>query len=227
MWNQSPRERRLVGLDEKAIRVMIADDSLIFRETITALLVQDPDISVVASAGNGREAFELCRLYTPDVVLMDIRMPECDGIEGTRLIKSHFPGVKVIIFTTFEDQDYITEAVRYGAEGYVLKDSGQDHIRMVIKSVNKGYPVFHQKALGTMVQSISEMQAGKVTVELSATEQKILSYIVEGKSNRQIGLLMRLSEGRIRNIISDLFERTNTTDRTQLAVFAVRNDLVE
>mgnify|MGYP003749927973 CR=1 FL=1 len=214
-------------MDEKAIRVMIADDSLIFRETITALLVQDPDISVVASAGNGREAFELCRLYTPDVVLMDIRMPECDGIEGTRLIKSHFPGVKVIIFTTFEDQDYITEAVRYGAEGYVLKDSGQDHIRMVIKSVNKGYPVFHQKALGTMVQSISEMQAGKVTVELSATEQKILSYIVEGKSNRQIGLLMRLSEGRIRNIISDLFERTNTTDRTQLAVFAVRNDLVE
>ena len=214
-------------LDGKAIRVMIADDSLIFRETITTLLANDPDISVVASAGNGREAFALCQQHMPDVVLMDIRMSECDGIEGTRLIKSHFPGVKVIIFTTFEDQDYITEAVRHGAEGYVLKDSGQDHIRMVIKSVNKGYPVFHEKALGTMVQSISEMQAGKVTVDLSAAEQQILSFIVEGKSNRQIGILLRLSEGRIRNIISELFEKTNTSDRTQLAVFAVRNDLVD
>ncbi len=214
-------------MEGKAIRVMIADDSLIFRETITALLAQDPDILVVASAGNGREALALCKKHEPDVVLMDIRMPECDGIEGTRLIKGHFPGTKVIIFTTFEDQDYITEAVRYGAEGYVLKDSGQDHIRTVIKSVNKGYPVFHEKALGTMVQSISEMQSAKVAVELSETEQQILSFIVEGKSNRQIGILLRLSEGRIRNIISELFEKTNTSDRTQLAVFAVRNDLVD
>ncbi len=209
------------------IRVMIADDSLIFRETITALLAQDPDILVVASAANGREAFALAGKHAPEVVLMDIRMPECDGIEGTKLIKEHYPRMKVIIFTTFEDQDYITEALRYGAEGYVLKDSGQDHIRTVIKSVNKGYPVFHEKALGTMVQSISEMQSTKRMVDLSMVERQILSYIVEGKSNRQIGLLLRLSEGRIRNIVSELFEKTKTTDRTQLAVFAVRNDLVE
>lgn len=208
------------------IRVIIADDSLIFRETITALLAQDPEISVVASAGNGREACLLCEKFIPDVVLMDIRMQECDGIEGTRLIKSHFPGIKVIIFTTFEDQDYITEAIRYGAEGYVLKDSGQDHIRMVIKSVKKGYPVFHEKALDTMVQSMSEMQTEKTAIEFSLTELQILSLIVEGKSNREIGVLLRLSEGRIRNIIRDLFERTQTSDRTQLAVFAVRNDLV-
>ncbi len=214
-------------MESKAIRVMIVDDSLIFRETITELLAQDPEIIVAASAGNGREAFELCTQYEPDVVLMDIRMPECDGIEGTKLIKNRYPGIKVIIFTTFEDQDYITEAIRYGAEGYVLKDSGQDHIRMVIKSVNKGYPVFHEKALGTMVQSMSEVQAGKVTLDLSPSGRKILSYIVEGKSNREIGILLRLSEGRIRNIISELFEKTNTTDRTQLAVFAVRNDLVD
>jgi len=206
---------------------MIADDSLIFRETITALLAQDPDILVVASAANGREAFALAGKHAPEVVLMDIRMPECDGIEGTKLIKEHYPRMKVIIFTTFEDQDYITEALRYGAEGYVLKDSGQDHIRTVIKSVNKGYPVFHEKALGTMVQSISEMQSTKRMVDLSMVERQILSYIVEGKSNRQIGLLLRLSEGRIRNIVSELFEKTKTTDRTQLAVFAVRNDLVE
>ena len=214
-------------MESKAIRVMIVDDSLIFRETITELLAQDPEIIVAANAGNGREAFELCTQYEPDVVLMDIRMPECDGIEGTKLIKNRYPGIKVIIFTTFEDQDYITEAIRYGAEGYVLKDSGQDHIRMVIKSVNKGYPVFHEKALGTMVQSMSEVQAGKVTLDLSPSGRKILSYIVEGKSNREIGILLRLSEGRIRNIISELFEKTNTTDRTQLAVFAVRNDLVD
>jgi DNA-binding NarL/FixJ family response regulator len=158
---------------------------------------------------------------------MDIRMPGCDGIEGTKLIKNQFPAIKVIIFTTFEDQDYITEAIRYGAEGYVLKDSGQDHIRMVIKSVNKGYPVFHEKALGTMLQSISGMQTEKSKIDLSSAELKILSFVVEGKSNREIGVLLLLSEGRIRNIISDLFERTNTSDRTQLAVFAVRNDMFD
>ncbi len=214
-------------LKNSEIRVIIADDSLIFRETITALLAQDPEISVVAVAGNGCEAYQLSKQHKPDIVLMDIRMPECDGIEGTKLIKGHFPGIKVIIFTTFEDRDYITEALLQGAEGYVLKDSGQDHIRMVIKSVKKGYPVFHEKALDTMVQSISETQVEKAEIDLTETEQEILSYVVEGKSNREIGVLLRLSEGRIRNIISELFERTNTTDRTQLAVFAVRNDLVD
>jgi len=213
-------------LANNIIRVIITDDSLVFRETISALLEQDPEISVVATAANGREAFHYCLQHNPDVVLMDVRMPECDGIEGTKLIKTNFPSTKVIIFTTFEDQDFITEAIRYGAEGYVLKDSGQDHIRMVIKSVKRGYPVFHQKALDTMVQSISEAQAEKVEIELSPTEKKIMSLVVEGRSNREIGVLLRLSEGRIRNIISELFEKSNTSDRTQLAVFAVRNDLV-
>ena len=154
-------------------------------------------------------------------------MPECDGIEGTKLIKSSFPEIKVIMFTTFEDKDYITEAIRYGAEGYIFKDSGQDHIRTVIKSVKKGYPVFHQKVLNTVVQSIPEIISEKVYIALTSTEKKILSYIVEGKSNKEISILLMLSEGRIRNIISNLFDKTGTCDRTQLAVFAVRNDLVD
>lgn len=214
-------------MSDNVIRVVIADDSLIFREIITELLGKDPEISVVAVASNGKEAFNCCRELNPDVVLMDIRMPECDGIEGTKLIKTLFPSIKVIVFTTFEDQDFITEAIRYGAEGYVLKDSGQDHIRTVIKSVNKGYPVFHEKALDTMVQSISGTPTGKIKVELSPTEREILFNVVEGKSNKEIGVNLKLSEGRIRNIISDLFDRTGTSDRTQLAVFAVRNDLVQ
>lgn len=158
---------------------------------------------------------------------MDVRMPICNGIEGTKLIKKHMPSIKVIMFTTFEDQDFITEAIRYGAEGYVLKDSGQDHIRMVIKSVHKGYPVFHKKALSIMVQSISTNKTEKIKVNLTPIEEKILKFVVEGKSNKQIGYLLRLSEGRIRNILSELFDKTNTIDRTQLAVFAVRNDLID
>ncbi|MDI9482899.1 MAG: response regulator transcription factor [Bacillota bacterium] len=209
------------------IRVVIADDSLVFREAIASLLSQDPEILIVANASNGREAYTKCKEYNPDIVLMDVRMPVCDGIEGTKLIKDSFPEIKVIMFTTFEDKDYITEAIRYGAEGYVFKDSGQDHIRTVIKSVKKGYPVFHQKALNTMLESIPETTAEKVDIDLNPAESKILSYIVEGKSNKEIGILLMLSEGRIRNIVSDLFEKTGTSDRTQLAVFAVRNDLVD
>ncbi|NLM28629.1 MAG: response regulator transcription factor [Clostridiaceae bacterium] len=209
------------------IRVIIVDDSLIFRETIASLLSQDPEILIVANASNGKEAYGKCKEYNPDIVLMDVRMPECDGIEGTKLIKSSFPEIKVIMFTTFEDKDYITEAIRYGAEGYIFKDSGQDHIRTVIKSVKKGYPVFHQKVLNTVVQSIPEIISEKVNIDLTSTEKKILSYIVEGKSNKEISILLMLSEGRIRNIISNLFDKTGTCDRTQLAVFAVRNDLVD
>jgi len=214
-------------LKNDMIRVVIADDSLVFREAIASLLSQDPEILIVANASNGREAYARCKECKPDIVLMDVRMPICDGIEGTKLIKDSFPEMKVIMFTTFEDKDYITEAIRYGAEGYVFKDSGQDHIRTVIKSVKKGYPVFHQKALNTMLESIQETTAEKVNIDLTPTENKILSYIVEGKSNKEIGILLMLSEGRIRNIVSDLFEKTGTSDRTQLAVFAVRNDLVD
>lgn len=215
-------------MEKDIIRVVIVDDSLIFREAIASLLSQDPEILIVANASNGKEAYDKCKEHNPDIVLMDVCMPVCDGIEGTKLIKNSFPEIKVIMFTTFEDKDYITEAIRYGAEGYIFKDSGQDHIRTVIKSVKKGYPVFHQKALNTMVQSIPETTAAeKVNIDLNPTERKILSYIVEGKSNKEIGLLLMLSEGRIRNIISDLFDKTGTCDRTQLAVFAVRNDLVD
>ena len=177
------------------IRVVIADDSLVFREAIASLLSQDPEILIVANASNGREAYTKCKEYNPDKVLMDVRMPVCDGIEGTKLIKDSFPEIKVIMFTTFEDKDYITDAIRDGSEGYVFKDSGQDHIRTVIKSVKKGYPVFHQKALNTMLESIPETTAEKVDIDLNPAESKILSYIVEGKSNKEIGILLMLSEG--------------------------------
>lgn len=209
------------------VRVIIADDSFVFRESMKELLSQDPEITVVASASNGLEAFELCREFKPDIVIMDVRMPECSGIDGTRLIKTHMPDIKVIMFTTFEDQDYITEAVKYGAEGYILKDSGQEHIRMVIKSVYKGYPVFHKKALDSMAQSISGSKTEKAEINLSPIEKEILRLVVEGGSNKQIGCVLGLSEGRVKNILSELFEKTNTRDRTQLAVFAVRNDLVD
>lgn len=212
---------------ENKIKIIIADDSFVFRESIKELLSRDPELLIAALASNGKEAFELCCEHKPDVIIMDVRMPICNGIEGTRLIKSHMPDVKVIILTTFEDRDYITEAIKYGAEGYVLKDSGYDHIRMIIKSVYRGYPVFHKKALDSVAQSISENKPEKVEISLSETEQKILRLVVQGRSNKQIAFILGLSEGRIKNILTELFEKTNTADRTQLAVFAVRNDLVD
>jgi len=216
-----------VSETENKIKIIIADDSFVFRESIKELLSRDPELLIAALASNGKEAFELCCEHKPDVIIMDVRMPICNGIEGTRLIKSHMPDVKVIILTTFEDRDYITEAIKYGAEGYVLKDSGYDHIRMIIKSVYRGYPVFHKKALDSVAQSISENKPEKVEISLSETEQKILRLVVQGRSNKQIAFILGLSEGRIKNILTELFEKTNTADRTQLAVFAVRNDLVD
>ncbi len=213
------------------IKVMIVDDLVIFRDTLKYMLDHDTDIEVVGGTSNGFEAFELCKRMQVDLVLMDILMPDCDGVEGTRLIKQHFPNIKIIILTTFQDDENVSNCLKNGADSYVLKDISAVELIHAIKSVYQGYNIIQKNIFEKMVQKldINGIDAGEgsiVLAKLNEREIKVIQMVVDGKSNNQIAEELFLSEGSVRNIVSSLLKKLDFKDRVQLAVFAVRNKLV-
>ncbi len=211
---------------------MIADDQPVIRDGLKFIVEQDKDIKVVGCAGNGLKALELCTALKPDLVLMDIVMPVCDGIEGTRLIKENDSRVKVIILTTFNDEDKISYAMANGADGYVLKDIGIEELILTIKGIHKGLRVIQQEAFGMLAKRLDtgsgspkKRDAEKLN-DFSERELEIMRLIVYGRSNKEIAADLSLSEGGVRNMISALLSKLDFKDRTQLAVFAVRNNIV-
>lgn len=214
------------------IRVLIADDQTMIRNGIKFIIEQDKEIEVVGCASNGREACELCEKLRPDVVLMDIVMPVCDGIEGTRLIKEKCGGTKVLILTTFNEDENVSRALKNGADGFMLKDIETEELLLTLKSIAKGLRVIHEDAFDAVVK---QLDSGKKHPEhrsvipeghLSEREKTIIQLIVFGKNNREIAGELFLSEGSVRNMISAVLSKLNLKDRTQLAVFAVKNNIV-
>ena len=212
----------------KPIRLIIADDEMLIRTGLKIMLEASGNVEVLALAENGKAAFEACTIHRPDVVLMDIRMPESNGIEGTKLIKEAFPEVKVLIVTTFQDTEYIVEAVQNGASGYLLKDSSPDAILDGIKVALSGKVV--------MDTVISEALLTKTSVEkeesfdaekwgLTTREVELIAQVAKGLSNKEIAQTLFLSEGTVKNNISTIFSKLELRDRTQLVIFAYENKL--
>lgn len=215
------------------IKVLIVDDQVILRESLKFIVEQDAEINVVGLAGNGKEALDLCKELVPDVVLMDIMMPICNGVEGTKLIKSQFRSIRVIILTTFNDDENISMAIKNGADGYVLKDIKPDELILAVKSVAKGFSIMHHTAMDTVAKQIDyesdathHRQELKLDVNLTERELSIIELIVDGKSNKEIAAKIFITEGSVKNIITNILEKLNLKDRTQLAVFAVKNNIV-
>lgn len=215
------------------IKVLIVDDQVILRESLKFIVEQDPEIIVVGLAGNGKEALNLCKELVPDVVLMDIMMPVCNGVEGTKLIKSQFRSIRVIILTTFNDDENISKAIKNGADGYVLKDIKPDELILAVKSVAKGFSIMHHTAMDTVTKQINHenetnhhKQEFKLDVNLTERELSIIELIVDGKSNKEIAAKIFITEGSVKNIITSILEKLSLKDRTQLAVFAVKNNIV-
>lgn len=214
------------------IRVLIADDEAITSTGIKMILEQDSEIDVVGCVENGKEAFELCQSEHVDLVLMDINMPICDGIEGTRLIKGFNKSVKVLILTTFYDEQIILPAFNNGADGYILKGIKPEEFVSTVKGVVKGLKVIHQSVFDTVLKYLAPdvknefIKGLPYNMNLNETELRIIHFIVQGKTNGQIAASIHLSEGRIRNIITVILSKLGLSDRTQLAVYAVKNKLV-
>lgn len=206
------------------MKVIIVDDDGLIRDSLKLVLGLEEDIEVIGTAKNGMEAFELCKTDKPDIVLMDIRMPVMDGVLGTKLIKENFRDVKVVVLTTFKDDEYIREAVMNGAEGYILKNQSTDSIIESLRTVHKGNTVFEKDVVNAITGMIKEERSKKPSdYNLSEREFEVLSLIAEGLSNKEISEKLFLGEGTIRNYITNILEKLELRDRTQLAIFYLKN----
>lgn len=212
------------------IRILLVEDHDLIRSSLKALLEIQPDLQVVGEAENGQRAIQQLetlhrQFLPPDVVLMDIQMPIMDGVQATQQMCQQYPETKILILTTFNDTQYVAEAIRYGAKGYVLKDTPAAELIETIHSIYKGYTQFGPGILEKMVSQVSppkpdqpELPPGMA--ELTAREREVLVLIAKGSSNREIAQTLFLSEGTVRNHISHILARLNLRDRTQAALVA-------
>lgn len=211
-------------------RILLVDDSEILVQSLKIILEQDPELKVTGTANNGIEALELCEKLSPDIVLMDIRMPVCNGVEGTKLIKEKYPSVKVLILTTFDDQEYIKQAIQNGADGYVLKDINDQDLLATLKSTANGFSIIQETVFRTLKTQMKPLEEENPDLlknfdyNLSKRERDIIGLIIRGFSNKQIAAKLDFSEGTVRNIISGIFTKLKLNDRTQLAVFAIKSN---
>jgi DNA-binding NarL/FixJ family response regulator len=213
------------------INVLIADDQQIITRAYRIVLEKEVDIKVVATAVNGTEAAELCGQYPIDVVLMDVMMPNCDGVTGVKLIKEKYPHIKVIMITSFDDDAYIREALKNGADGYLLKSIGDEELKAALRSIIAGFSLLPQKVLNHVKENYERIVDGPTEKKLvdhglTKREMEVLHCIVDGKSNKEIASYLDLAEGRVKNLISTLLTKLNVQDRTQLAVYALKNNVI-
>lgn len=216
------------------MKVLIADDIMILRQGLKAVLEQDPEIEVVALAENGKEAFEKCKVYRPDVVLMDMRMPDYDGAFRIRAIKENLPNVKVLVLTTFDDEETIDKALSSGADGYILKEMEDAKVIASVKSVYAGMSIFGDgvyRVMRTRMEQTTSIQEKRDVPEqdqhFTDRELDIIKLVAQGYDNKEIATELFLAEGTVRNNISRVLEKLSLKDRTQLAVYAVKHGLDE
>jgi DNA-binding NarL/FixJ family response regulator len=216
------------GALAKAARVLIADDQTLFRSGLARLLDADDRVAVIGEATDGAEAVKMALALKPDVVLMDVKMPNLDGIEATRQIISQNADIKVLILTTFEADNHVIQALKAGASGYVLKDSDARAIVSSIIAVVAGERVM----ASAVANRVLEMLTGATTPKefydgLTSREVEILRMLAGGMANKQIAYRLKISEKTVRNHVSNMYEKLDIYDRAQAVLYAVRKGLVE
>jgi DNA-binding NarL/FixJ family response regulator len=192
------------------------------------ILDNDAEINVVGGAGNGEEALALCKNLCPDIVLMDIEMPQMDGVCATKLIKEKYPNVKVIVLTTFENADNIMESFIVGADGYIVKNINHKDLVLTVKCVASGLCVIYQSVKDIMINRFKGLSNYKSKYEDKLLEKEIdiIKLIATGKSNKEKAAELNYSEGTIKNNISKILEKLEVADRMQIAIFAIENGIV-
>lgn len=212
------------------IKVLVADDQELIRQSLKIVLDSKEGIEVTDCVCDGQAVIKSVRTNRPDVILMDIRMPKMDGVQCTQIIKENYPQIKVIILTTFDDDEYVYNALKFGASGYLLKGVSMDELENAIKTVYSGKAMINPdiatkvlRLFSRMAQSDYTIQVGdKAVDELSETEWKIISCVETGATNKEIAESLNLSDGTVRNYLSTILNKLNLRDRTQLAIWAVQ-----
>ena len=210
------------------MKILICDDQALVREGLEMLLNLDPDIEVVGTAGNGKEAVELAEKHKPDIVLIDLKMPVMNGIEATRTISTAFPEIKVLVLTTYDHDEWLFDAIRAGASGYLLKDARREDIINAINGTYQGKAFIDPKVVGKVLMQTANSQACsplEITSKITKRELDVLRLVAKGFSNTDIAEKLHLSKGTIRNHVSAIFTKLKVNDRTQVTILAIQHGL--
>jgi len=211
------------------MKVLIVDDHELFRDGIRSLLSTE-GIEVVGEASDGLEGLEQVRRLQPDIVLLDIMMPRCDGLEATRLIKAEMPDTKIVILTAVEEDENIFEAIKSGAQGYLLKSMRGSQFVSLLKGVERGEAAITSDVAGKILDEFSRqagrMKGGRDIDHLTERETEVLEHLVDGRTNRQIGAALGLSENTVKYHLRNILEKLHLHNRAQVVAYAMRHGLV-
>ncbi len=214
----------------KKIKVAIVDDHALIREGIKKLLELEDAFDIVALAGDGYEALELIKTTRPDVVLLDINMPNMNGIDCLKQIKTHYAETKVIMLTIHEDAEYLIETISIGAEGYVLKDADVSSLIKAIQKVVQGEVYIHPTLSGILVREYKRKDKNMEDVignSLTKREYEVIRLISRGYNNKEIATELYISEKTVKNHVSNIFKKIKVTDRTQAALYAIKHNITK
>jgi len=226
-----------------AVRVLVVDDQRLMRDGIASLLGIQDGIEVVGTASNGQEALEQALSLQPDVILMDVRMPVMDGVVATAQVRRQLPSCRVLMLTTFDDEEYVIEALRAGATGYLLKDIPAHNLAQAVRAAHQGIyqldPLVASKVFNSLTRSENQHSQSSISplsvrapaapvkpVDLTEREIEVLRLIARGATNREIAEVLVISEGTVKNHISNILSRLGLRDRTQAAIYARENNLL-
>ncbi len=213
------------------IKVLIADDQELIRQSLRIVLDSRSEFTVTDAVSNGVEVIQSIRRDKPDVILMDIRMPKMDGVQCTKIVKEGYPDIRIIILTTFDDDEYVYNALRFGASGYLLKGVSMDGLAEAIMTVYQGQAMINPDIATKVLRFFSQMASDQSPIhiedrqveELTRNEWKIIDEVAKGHSNKEISEILSLSEGTVRNYISTILDKLGLRDRTQLAIWAIQS----
>lgn len=210
------------------MKIIICDDQAVVRDGLELLLSLEKDLQVVGTARDGAEAVELVSQKQPDLALMDLKMPGMNGIEATRQIRARFPNVKVLVLTTYDDDEWLFDAIRAGACGYLLKDTPREKVVEAIRGTAAGRSFVDPAVAGKLLDQVASRQsqpASLLTEKLTERETDVLRLIARGLNNPEIAGQLHLSEGTVRNHVSAILDKLGVSDRTQAAVIAIQHGL--
>ncbi len=216
------------------IKITIADDQELMRQSLEILISSVEDFEVTDSVATGRDVIRSVRERRPDIILMDIRMPEIDGVTCTKLIKENYPDIKIIILTTFDDDEYVFNALKYGASGYLLKGVSTKELFGAIRKVYSGTELLNEDIALKVLKMFRHMAQTNIALNvdrkaydsLGKTELKVIKQVGKGLSNKEIAYELHLSEGTVRNYLSSILSKLDLRDRTQLAIWAVQTGII-
>jgi len=209
------------------IKVLITDDHPVVREGLSAMLNKEPDIRVVGEAENGTEAIDKAKELQPDVVLMDLRMPEVDGVEAMRQIRAANPGIKFIVLTTYDNDEYIFKGIEAGARAYLLKDAPREELFKAIRAVYKGESLIEPAVAGKVLDRFAELsRQAQAPERLSERELEVLKLMAKGAANKEIAAGLCISESTVKTHIQTIFQKLGVGDRTEAVTEAIKKGII-